>query len=216
MATFVSPIGFNTTSVTRSLLTHGVGSGDEVVLLRPEDEADDDRATEAVEDVERYVHEIEPEVSVSVERVPHDDFPGAVMACSDLLSTADEPVVNMGGGARDVLVPLTVATVAHAQEINTTLGYSDLDGQVREWLMPRVGTNPSDGAIETLALIDASGAETSIADLVSQCDRAKSTVTRHVNQLEDEGLVTSRTEDRSKRIKITLDGRLCLAIRPDS
>lgn len=42
-------------------------------------------------------------------------------------------IVSLSGGARDVLLPLTVATMAHEQSIESTLGYSDIDGQVREW-----------------------------------------------------------------------------------
>ncbi|WP_394296236.1 hypothetical protein [Halorubrum lacusprofundi] len=118
MQTYISPIGFNTTSVTRALITHGIGSDDAVVLVRPAKETDNDRAAEAVADVEQLFQEIEPTISVSVQRIPHNDFETAVMGCSECIQTAKgSVVVSLSGGARDVLLPLTVATMAHDQII---------------------------------------------------------------------------------------------------
>lgn len=212
MRTYVSPIGFNTTSVTRTILNQDLDKNDVVVLIRPEHGTDDDRASEAIADVEQLLQEIEPSVSVSVDRVPHDDFSTAVMACSNVLRAADGSViVNLGGGARDVVVPLTIATVAHAHKIDSMVGFSDIDGHVREWELPMIPSNVSKGATETLELIDGENDSVSIPALEKQTDRAKSTVTRHVNQLETEGLVTARTEDRTKHVEITLGGRLYLA-----
>ncbi|WP_254864325.1 CRISPR-associated CARF protein Csa3 [Halovivax gelatinilyticus] len=212
MRTFVSPIGFNTTSVTRAILKQDIEAGDLVVLVRPGEETDTDRAADAIADVEKLLHEIEPEISVDVERIPHDDFSSAVIQCSDLLTAADGSViVNFGGGARDVLVPLIVATIAHGQNIAGILGYSDIDGQVREWEVPTLPTNVSRGAKQTLITVADQGQPVSISSLEERRESAKSTITRHVNQLESEGLVSCHTEDRSKLVEITLSGRLYLA-----
>jgi len=146
MTTYISPIGFNTTSVTRALLNHGIDNSDVVVLIRPEQGTDDDRGAEAIADVERLLQEIEPNISVRVEQIPHNDFETAVIQCSDIIQTADGSViVSLSGGARDVLLPLTIATMAHERDIESTLGYSDLDGQVREWPLPNVTATVSDG-----------------------------------------------------------------------
>jgi len=212
MRTYLSPIGFNTTSVTRTLLNHGVDGNDAVVLIRPEQETDDGRAAEAVADVERLLQEIEPTIAVSVEHIPHDEFETAVMRCSDIIRTAEGAVVvSLSGGARDVLLPLTVATMAHEREIESTLGYSDIDGQVRQWAVPNITTNVSTGAQQTLAAIDATGSEVSIPELTEQRESAKSTVTRHINTLENDGFVTARMVNRTKHVSITLAGRLYLA-----
>jgi len=212
MTTYLSPIGFNTTSVTRVLSNQNLASGDAVVLLRPAEETDDNRAAEAVEDVDRILQQIEPTILVSVERLPHDDFETAVMTCSEVIRSAEgSVVVSLSGGARDVLLPLTVATMAHAQQVDSTLGYSDLDGLVREWLLPNITATPSDGQRSTLAAIEATGSAVSIPGLTSQRDAAKSTITRHVNALAADGFVTAWTEDRTKHVSITLAGRLCLA-----
>lgn len=212
MQTFISPIGFNTTSVTRSILDYGVDSKDTVQLIRPATETDDNRAAEAVEDVKQLLQEIEPTISVSVETVPHDDFENAVMTCSDLLRTASgEVVVSLSGGARDVLLPLTVASMAHEATVTTTLGYSDIDGQVREIGLPTVSTKPSEGAIETLQAVTNTDSPVTLPELATNLEAVKSTITRHVTSLEKAGYVTSWTKDRSKHVSITLSGKLYLA-----
>lgn len=212
MQTYISPIGFNTTSVTRALINHGVEGDDTVVLVRPAEETDDNRGAEAVADVEQLLQEIAPTISVRVEEIPHDEFETAVMQCSEIIQTAESSVVvSLSGGARDVLLPLTVATLAHEQVVESTLGYSDIDGQVREWVLPNISTTPSDGQRATLAEVAESNPEISIPELTMRRDSAKSTVTRHVNELEADGFVTARTEDRTKHVSITLAGRLCLA-----
>lgn len=213
MSTYVSPIGFNTTSVTRAVLDHGIESADKVILVRPATETDDDRAGEAVTDVERLLQEIEPDISVTTRRIPHDNFENAVMACSNLIRKATgEIVVSLSGGARDVLLPLTVATMAHQNDVETTLGYSDIDGQVRELILPNITVTPSEGAQNTLNELKNKGSEVSIPELAEQSDAVKSTITRHVNTLEEEGLVKSRTEDRIKYVSITFSGRLFLSM----
>ncbi len=212
MQTYISPIGFNTTSVTRALINHGIGGDDAVVLIRPAEETDDNRGTEAVEDVRQLLHEIASTISVEVRRIPHDDFETAVMGSSEVIRNAEgSVVVSLSGGARDVLLPLTVATMAHEAAVDSTLGYSDIDHQVREWGLPNITATPSEGQRETLAAIDASCSDVSIPELTSQRDAAKSTITRHVNALEADGFVTSWVEDRTKHVSIKLAGRLCLA-----
>ena len=155
---------------------------------------------------------IEPTISVTVERIPHDDFEAAVMRCSKLLTkAAGEVVVSLSGGARDVLLPLTIATMAHHATVATTLGYSDIDGQVRELGLPTVSTTLSDGVLETLQKVADTNSSTTLPQLASNLDAVKSTITRHVSSLEDAGYVATWTEDRTKNVSITLSGQLYLA-----
>lgn len=211
MRTYLSPIGFNTTSVTRTLITHGIGAEDVVILVRPENGTDDGRATEAVGDIEQLLHEIEPTIEVNVRRVSHNDFENAVLRCSELIKNADgSVVVSLSGGARDVLLPLTVAAIAHEREVDSTLGYSDIDGQVRDWTLPNLSAQPTDGQMETLAAINSEGPDVSIPKLTEQLEKAKSTITRHVNELASNDLVVTQLSDRTKHVSITLAGHLSL------
>lgn len=211
MRTYLSPIGYNSTSVTRTVLSHGLTSDDRIVVIRPEEETDDSRAEEAIGDVRRLLAEVEPAVSLSTERVPHDDFEAAVLDCQDLLLAADGDVtVNLGGGARDILLPFTTAVLAMIEYVDTVLFFSDIDGKVREWQLPRLTATISDPVRETLAAIGAAGGETSIPVLTEVTDNSKSTVARHVDALETNDAVVSRREGKTKHVSLTLTGQLLL------
>jgi CRISPR-associated protein Csa3 len=210
MRTYISPIGFNSTSVTRPLLSRGIDTGDEVVLIRPDVE-DDSRALEAITDVKRLLQEIEPDVSVSTERIPHTDFERAILQCSDIIRAAGEQrIVTLGGGARDVLLPFVMAAITHVRLIDTALFFSDVDGTVREWELPRLTSTLRETTQSTLTALNREGGSSSIPTLTEVTGLSKSTVTRHVNQLTDERLVEVWSEGKTKHARITLTGRLLL------
>ena len=105
-----------------------------------------------------------------------------MIICSNLLRTAaGDTVVSLSGGARDVLLPLTVATMAHEATVLTTLGYSDIDGQVREFGLPTVSTTVSDGALNTLRAVANTDSSVTLPQLASDLEAAKSTITRHIS-----------------------------------
>ena len=211
MRTYISPIGYNPTSVTRVLLSRGLETDDMAVLLRPKTDTDDNRAQEAITDVERMLNEIEPEVSTSIEVIPHDDFPTAVLDCSDIIRAANGTVIaNLSGGARDIFLPFTVAVLAHAPSIDTALAFSDIDGKVREWGLPVLTADIPNSAWNTLGLIAEAEESISIPDLTEQTQHAKSTVTRHVNQLNDNDVVTTRQEGKTKYVELSFAGRLLI------
>jgi len=74
------------------------------------------------------LREIEPTISVSVEQIPRAEFETAVIQCRELIRAAEGSIgVSLSGDARDVLLPLRVATMAHERAIESTLGYDDID-----------------------------------------------------------------------------------------
>lgn len=213
MRTYVAPIGYNPTTVTRPVLSHGLDTGDAITLLRPATDADDRRAREALTDIERTVGELEPDVSMQTERIPHDDFQTAVLACSDVLRAASGRIVTIfGGGARDVFLPFTVASLTHADCIETALTFSDVDGAVRESVLPRLTVHCPESAWQTLVSVEQVD-ETSLPSLTNDTGHSKSTVTRHVNQLSERGLVETWMEGKTKWVRSTLTGRLLLRAR---
>jgi CRISPR-associated protein Csa3 len=205
--TYIAPIGYNSTSVTRPvILSHGVEEGDRVVLLRPDGERDD-RATEAIEDVEGLLREIEPDVALTVEEVPRA-FEECVLACRDCLDAAEgRCVVSLGGGARDILLPFAVAVLTRGDRVDDVLFFSDLDGAVEEWSFPTLTANLSEPARETLATVVGTG-ETTLPELTEQAGSSKSTITRHVVELEANGTVESWREGKVKLVRPTLTGHL--------
>lgn len=210
MQTYLSPIGYNSTSVTRPLLSNGVDTGDAIVLIRP-DTGDDERANEAIADVERLVREIEPDVTLETERIPCDNFENAVLRCSDLIRAAEgERIVTLGGGARDILVPFVVAAITHVQLLDTALFFSDIDGTVEEWTLPRLTATVQGTTRETLRHIVAESGGISIPELTERTNQSKSTMTRHVAQLADYSIVETWTEGKTKYVQGTLTGELLL------
>lgn len=206
--TYIAPIGYNSTSVTRPVvLSRGVEEGDQVVLLRPAGNRDD-WAVEAIEDVEGLLCEIEPEVHLAVEEIPRNSFEAAVLACRDVIDAADgERVVSLGGGARDILLPFAVAVFTRVDGIEDVLFFSDLDGSVEEWTLPRLTASISDPARETLVVVVEAG-ETTLPELTDQIGASKSTVTRHVEELATVGAVDTRREGKTKHVSPTLTGQL--------
>lgn len=197
--------------MTRTVLSHGLTSDDRIIVIRPEEETDDSRASAAIDDVRRLLTEVEPQVSLFTERIPHDNYETAVLECRDLLLAADgEVTVNLGGGARDILLPFTTAVLATIDSVDTVLFFSDIDGEIREWDLPRLTVAISDSVRETLLAIAESGGATSIPELTTVTDNSKSTVARHVDVLETNGAVRSHRDGKTKHVSLTLTGRLLI------
>ncbi|RDZ43720.1 CRISPR locus-related DNA-binding protein [Haloferax sp. Atlit-19N] len=214
MRTYLSPIGFNSTSVTRPLLRHGLDMDDRVVVVRPTEGTDEARSKEAIADVRRLLGEIEPKISLSVERVPHDEFEEAVLYCRDIIHAAEgELVVNLSGGARDVFLPFATAVLSESDRVSRTLCFSDIDGRVRELSLPNLSVELSESVAKTLAAIEQLGGKTSIPELTETGEQAKSTVTRHVTELESHGAVVSEKQGKIKYVSMTLTGELLLGRR---
>lgn len=212
MRTYISPIGYNPTSVTRVLLSRGLETDDTVLLLRPAGDTDDTRAQETITDVKRLLRDIEPEISMTIERIPHDDFPTAVRQCSDMIRAVEGTVIaNLSGGARDIYLPFTVAVLAHAPLIDTALAFSDIDGKVREWELPVLTADIPTSTQETLRRITVADDTITIPELTDQTDKAKSTVTRHVNQLAAADVVTTWQDGKTKHVRPSLTGQLLLS-----
>ncbi|WP_158058417.1 CRISPR-associated CARF protein Csa3 [Halorussus halophilus] len=217
MRTYISTLGFDEARVTRPVLKRGIDEGDEVVIVRPQHDSDDKRAEEALTGVEQFVSEIEPAVSFDCERVPHEEFEASVIACSDIIRAAEGSIiVNLGGGARDILLPLTIATLVHLDRVETVLFFSDLDRSHQEWSLPNVTANPPTKSLETLQVLANVTQPISISELSSHSTVAKSTVGRHIDKLATVDAVRTETEGKTKQVELTLTGKLLLQRTPDS
>lgn len=216
MRTYVSPLGYHSTRVTRPVLSNGLDPGDGLVLLRPATETDETRAKEAITDVERMLEQIEPDVAISMETVPHDDLAAATVQCSDVLRAAEgDVVVNFGGGARDVFLPFTVAVLANVGLVDEVLAFSDIDGTVREWTLPNLATEVSGNIRETLRHVASTDGSISVPALAERSEFVKSTVSRHVSRLAEMGAVRTWPEGKTKVVEVTLTGQLALGSSVD-
>lgn len=211
MRTYISPIGYDTRRVTRPVINRGLDSEDELVLLRPGGETDTERATQTIADVEQFLQEIEPNYRQRVEHVVTDSFEETVRDCCQIVSDVGddrEIVVSLGGGARDILLPLTVAALVYARRIDAALFVSDLDTSVQEWTLPDLTARISNRAFQTFEVIVEADGWLSLSTITEETEQSKSTVIRHVNDLESSNVVVADTSEKAKRVRATFSGEL--------
>ena len=209
MRTYISTIGYHETRVTRPVLRNGLDDEDTVVLVRPAVEGDD-RGEDAVEHVTAMLAEIAPGATVETERIDVSEFTAATLACSDLLLAAEgRPIVNLGGGARELFLPLAVATITHAPRVDTAFQYTDVGQEVRSFPLPNLTATVPENTLPTLAAV-VEHDKSSIVELATATDQSKSTVSRHVSTLDQQGAVDTDNDGQTKRITDTVTGRLLL------
>lgn len=211
MQTYVSPIGYDSRRVTMPVINRGLSDEDELVLLRPGEESDTERASQTITDVEQFLQQVEPECTVTVERVVTESFKETVRSCCRILGSVDgdrDLVVSLGGGARDVLLPLTIATFVYAPRVETTLFFSDLDNSVQEWEFPNLLARIPDRTLDTFDAIVETGEWVTLTTIAESTGQSKSTVIRHVQDLEDAGIVESDTSEKAKRVRVAFTGEL--------
>lgn len=214
MRTYIAPIGYDSTRVTRPVLSSGFGADDRLLVLRPHGQSDDERATEALNDVRRMVTQLEPSFEMDVIEVPFDDFHAAILQCVELVQrAAGEVTVVLGGGARDIYFPLGVAALTQRDTVETILQFSDITGEVRELSIPNFYTEMTDSQRETLVTLSEASGPITLSNLNEKVGRSKSTIARHVTQFEDAGFVETDFEGRSKVIEFTSAGEVYLAVR---
>lgn len=211
MTVYISPVGYDSTRVTRPILSEGIDDGDQILLLRPDghEHTNDARASEAINDIERMVNQVQPEVAVVTREIPREDFQAAVLECSSLITDiSDSLVINFGGGPRDIYLAVAVATMAHLDAVEKSLQFSDLDGSVKEIPIPRISGTIPESAAETLKIVVEHESRIGIPDLADELDKAKSTVSRHVRILEDMDAVSSEMHGKTKYVRATFSGQV--------
>lgn len=213
MTTFIATIGFDSTRVTRPVLTHGLEEGDEIVLVQPADDGKNDRSNEAREDVRRMVTELQPKVTIdSVALNPERFFEGIRRTIDRIESESDDVVLVLGGGARDIYLPVAFSAFLARDQIHTVLQFSDITGSVSEIQIPNFIDPPGDSVVETLEVIVDADGDVSLTLISNILGVAKSTVARHVTELEERGFVRTEKHGKSKIACPTEEGRLAIDI----
>lgn len=208
--TFVSTLGYYSTRVIRPVLNEGIDAGDTVVVLRPA--GDDDRGTQAVQDVRQTLTELGPGVEVVVEEISYDDFERAVLECVDVLQAASGTVVvNFGGGPREVFLPFTIATLTNLAYVDHALQFRDVDETVQAVQLPDVTSSVSAAAFETLRVISELGGETDVPAVTEASEKSRSTIARHMDTLEEAGCIETTKHGKTRVVALTLGGELRLA-----
>lgn len=209
MRTYLAPLGFDSRRVVRPVLSEGVDPGDRILLLQPA--TGSERGDDAFDEVEDILTQVVSDLNLETEALPYSDFVETTLYCVELIQAADsETIVVLGGGAREILLPLTVATFSSIDSVDTVLQVGDIESNVRRIPQLSLRGNVSDAEAGLLAEIDEIDAPLSISQIANEVGKSKSTVARHVSSLESEGFVSSKKDGRSKRISITDSGRVFL------
>lgn len=209
MRTYLAPLGFDSRRVVRPVLSEGLDAGDHVLLLQPA--TGSERGDDAFSEVEDVLTQVVSGLDLEAETLPYSDFVETTLYCTDLIRAAEgETIVILGGGARELLLPLTVATFTSADDIDTILQVGDIDSSVRRIPQLNLRGNVSDAEARLLADLDSLNTPLSISQIANELDKSKSTIARHVSSLESEGFASTEKEGRSKSVSITDSGRVFL------
>jgi len=210
MRTYIAPLGFDSRRVVRPVLSEGLDTDDEVVLLQPSNGSS--RGEDAFNDVEDILTQVATDLTLHTEQLPYNDFVETILYCTDLIQAADgETVVILGGGAREILFPLVIATFSNEQHIDKILQVGDIDSSVRQLPKLNLRGSPTEAETELLQNLTELNIPLSISDIADELGKSKSTVARYVSSLEEGGFVKTRTEGRLKTVSVTDSGRVLLS-----
>jgi len=213
MTVFIITFGYDSTRATRPVLTHGLGEGDEIVLVQPTGHEENKRANEAREDVRRMVTELQPKVDVNSLALNPEYFFGSIRRTVERIDTTDDDIVLvLGGGARDIYLPVAFAAFVCQSAIDTVLQFSDITGSVSELTIPDFIDPLGESVIETLRAVVNQEDGASLTLIANTLGAAKSTVARHVNELEEREFVRSERHGKAKVVFPTDQGRLAVDI----
>lgn len=215
MRTYLAPLGFDSRRVVRPVLSEGIETGDQVVLLQPA--SNSERGEDAYREVQNILTQVVPDLDLETKHLPYTDFVETTLCCADLIQALEgEIIVILGGGARELLLPLTVATFTSGRNIDTVLQVGDIDNSVRR--LPRLNLRGEVSNAEATLLTNFHDLDKvlSISEIADELNMSKSTVARHVDSLESAGLVQTKKRGRTKKVEITDSGRIFLKTRKRS
>jgi CRISPR-associated protein Csa3 len=217
MKTYISPLGFETTHVISLIVKHGIEKGDRIILLRPI--ASDSRADRAVADIMDLTAKVDRTITVDVVPIDHRNFGAMILSLMDLIASAAPPavpaggkvIVNLSGGPREILIALTAASMALSERVYKTTNFSDIDRELREIELPHIARTLDKTAWQILR--DLAGHEhTTLVEVATRTGASESTVSRQSAKLAGLRAVEIVPAGRSKRITLTLSGRVLLKI----
>jgi CRISPR-associated protein Csa3 len=216
MKTYISPLGFDTTHIISLIVKHGIEKHDRIILLRPV--ASDSRADRAVEDIKNLTTKIDSAISLDVVKIsPWLWCHNTLIHGSDSLSRPTRHVRqqdyrNLSGGPRDILIALTVASMALSDSIYKTTNWRDIDREFRELELPHIARTPDKKMRQILDDI-LKHAPTTLTAIAARLGISESTISRSCAKLANIPAIEITPIGRNKQITLTLSGRVLLSAR---
>ena len=214
--TYISPLGFETTHIISLIVKHGIEKHDRIILLRPE--GSDNRAERAIEDIRNLVTKIDRTITVDVLHIDHHDVDAMMLTFMDLICEASPPaipdgkvIVNLSGGPREIMVALTVASVALAHSIYKITNFSDIDLELHEIELPHIARRLDPKARQILDDLQKHEHAT-LTELAGRLGVSESTISRQSAKLAKMHAIEIIPLGKSKQIRLTLSGKVLMKI----
>jgi len=206
MTTFVSTLGFDTSHLYSRIVDEDVSDGDHLVLVRPDDE--DSRGEDAVQEIEGMLEKLEEEVTTEVMEFDPNEFEATAHKLVDRLDEIDDGiVVNLAGGDRALILPLTLAVMSTSAEVASTYVRSDVTRKSQDVDLPTLHPPLDESDCKVLKYVLENG-PVSNTRIAAATDASDSTVSRRVEKLEEMGYVEVEDGKGSNSVRPTFSATL--------
>lgn len=204
----ITPLGFETTPVLSFIAKDGIGKGDKLIVLRPEERAEEKRGERAFNQLKETIENFSTDIEIEKVVLDTQNFNGLILDISNILKyTEGETVVNLSGGVRTILVALTACTVFFNSHIQRTYNYEMIEREMKSIELPYVFFDLTKNERKILRKV-VEEQTISYNQLTSSLELSKSTVSRLSNILEDSKLVRTERVEKQTLVSPTLTGRL--------
>jgi len=206
--TLITPLGFETTPVLSFIGKEGIGKGDKLIVVRPEERPEEKRGERAFNQLKETVENFS--IDVEIEKVVLDtqDFTGTILEISNIFKKIEgDIVVNLSGGIRTILVALTACTVFFHSRIQRTYNYEMIEREMKHIELPYVFFDLTENE-KSILKKTVEEHPISYNDLTDSLDLSKSTVSRLTGILENKELVSCFTVEKQTKVNPTLTGDL--------
>lgn len=195
---FIFNMGYDISHVTSVLANEGLEDGSRVVLVKPGQR--DERQENSIEDIRNHLNSLDVDVSLGI--FPSgESFERDIENFLDLYSRLEKVVLSLSGGSRDLLIPMTIASV-FSGEIDETYFRSDIDSDLQKMQIPHAGFDLNDSEQE---IMEALGKDSeNVQEIIDVTDLSRSTVYRRLGALEEKEIVEEKEEGYTK----TLTGKI--------
>jgi CRISPR locus-related DNA-binding protein len=206
MTTFVSTLGFDTSHLYSRIVDEDVSDGDHLVLVRPDD--DDSRGEDAVQQIDGMLEKLEEDFTTEVIECDPNNFEETTNRLVERLNRIDDDViVNLAGGDRALIIPLTLAVMSTSVEVSSTYVRSDVTRESQDVDLPALRPLLDDGDREVLEYVLQNGPVNNTRIAVA-AEFSDSTASRRVEKLEEMGYVDVEDGKGSNSVRPTFPATL--------
>lgn len=207
----IATFGWTEQFVLSSILRHGVGMGDQIVLLVPDKK--DEKSEAILRDFGSFLSKYGEGVKLKVERVPLDNFDDAVTKISkifrEILSMEPERVIiNLSGGMRVLILATYIAALLTCPR-NVVIEL-ETENRERNYHIPNLSIK---GLVELtdidrmiLGKVEAEE-EIDTSKLLQYLKIPRSTLHKHLRELESKGLINLERKGKLLHVSITPLGK---------